>query len=81
MVVAICLQLSMTVLVLRSREIWRRVSPETMVSPTKRVETFCELLLAAFLHGNSLFLVAQWHMIPLFSGSSAFALVDFTLLK
>ena len=52
-----------------------------MVGPMKRVETFCELLLVAFLHGNLLFFAAQWRMMALFCGSSAFALIDFNLLK
>ena len=80
MVVAIPLQLSMTVFVLRSGEIPRRVSPGTMASPTKRVEMFCEPFLVAFSCGDSLWFVAQRRMMALFCGSSAFALIDFNLL-
>ena len=71
----------MIVSVPRSGEILRRVSPATLVSPTKRVETFCELLVAAFLHGNSLLFAVQWHMMAPSSGSSAFVLIDFNLLE
>ena len=81
MLVTICLQLSMMVSVPRSGEILRRVSPETMVSPTKRVETFCEPLLAAFLCGNQLLFVACQRMMAPFCGGSAEALIDFNLLK
>ena len=81
MAVAIRLKLSMTVFVPRSREIPRSVRPKTMVSLSKRVEMFCEPLFGAFLCGNSLFSAAWWHAIALFSGGSAFVLVDFDLLK
>ena len=82
MLVTICLQLSMMVSVPRSGEILRRVSPETMVGPTRRVETFRELLFGVSA-GN-------FHS-PWQSGSTsvslrgssvfAFALIDFNLLK
>ena len=77
--VAIRLQLSMMVLVPRSREIPRRVSPKTMVSPTKSAEAFCVSLLLFIWHGNSL-LSFDGAIVPS-CGSSAFALIDFNLLK
>ena len=71
----------MMVFVPRSREILRRVSPETMASPTKRAEMFCEPLLAAFLCGCLLSFAAwQCVMAPL-RGGSALALIVFNLLK
>ena len=79
MVVAIHLQLSMTVFVPRSEEIPRRVSPDAMVIPTRMVEVFCTLLLAALWFGNSLSLLSS-KVVP-FGGGSAFALIDFNLLK
>ena len=70
----------MMVLVLRSREIPGRVSPKTMVSPTKRVEMSCEPLFAVF--SGNLLLLQQPSGTSLSScGCSAFASIDFSLLK
>ena len=69
----------MMVFVPSSGEIPRRVSPKTMASPTKRAEAFCKPLLAAFWHGNLLFLFGGT-TVP-FCGGSAFALIDFNPLK
>ena len=65
----------------RFREILRRVSPETMASPMKRVEAFREPLLVVFLCGDLRSFVAQRRVMALFCGSLAEALIDFNLLK
>ena len=50
-----------------------------MVIPTRMVEALCMPLLAAFWFGNSLLLLSG--KVVLFGGGSAFALIDFNLLK